>query len=83
MRPKNPARDSPIIVPFGCANEECGRGRGVRVDVGAGIIKEGSELEEGKGIEVSDVPLYDDEGQHLRVCYNDLNSPLALTGDSN
>jgi hypothetical protein len=59
MRPKNPARDSPIIVPFGCANEECGRP--VCVDVGAGIMKDGRELEEGKGIEVSDVCLCDEE----------------------
>ena len=59
MRPKNPARDSPTIVPFGCAKEDCGR---VGVDVGAGTIKEGSELEVGKGVEVSDVCLRDDEG---------------------
>jgi hypothetical protein len=50
-RPKNPARDSPIIVPFGCASDECGR----EVEVGAGMTKEGSELDEGKGVEVSDV----------------------------
>jgi hypothetical protein len=63
MRPKNPARDSPTIVPFGCVNEDWGRRVGV--DVGAGIMKEGSELEEGKGIGISDVRLRDDEGQHL------------------
>ncbi len=56
MIPKNPARDSPTIVPFGCASEECGRGVGVGVSVeGAGTMKEGSELDEGKGVEVSDV----------------------------
>lgn len=56
MRPKNPARDSPTIVPFGCASEECGREVGVGVGVeGAGMMKEGSELDEGKGVEVSDV----------------------------
>jgi hypothetical protein len=77
MRPKNPARDSPTIVPFGCAKEDCGRVVGF--DVGAGTIKEGSELEEGKGVEVSDVCLRNDEGQHLRACDNDLNSPLVLT----
>lgn len=53
MRPKNPARDSPTIVPFGCASEECGREEG-EVE-GAGMMKEGSELDEGKGVEVSDV----------------------------
>jgi hypothetical protein len=51
IRPKNPARDSPIIVPFGCANDDCGW----EVEVGAGTTKEGSELDEGKGVEVSDV----------------------------
>ena len=56
MMPKNPARDSPTIVPFGCASEECGREvkEGVGVE-GAGTMKEGSELDEGKGVEVSDV----------------------------
>jgi len=53
IRPKNPARDSPIIVPFGCASDECGRE--VEVEVGAGTTKEGSELDEGKGVEVNDV----------------------------
>lgn len=54
--PKNPARDSPTIVPFGCASDECGRevGEGDSVE-GAGMMKEGSELDEGKGVEVSDV----------------------------
>lgn len=51
MRPKNPARDSPIIVPFGCASDECGW----EVEVGAGTTKEGSELDEGKGVGVRDV----------------------------
>ena len=56
MRPKNPARDSLIIVPFGCASEECGRTVDIAVE-GAGMMKEGSELEEGKGVGVSDVCL--------------------------
>jgi len=56
MRPKNPARDSPTMVPFGCANEE--RGGEGEVDMeGAGMRKEGSELEEGRGVGVSDVSL--------------------------
>lgn len=57
IRPKNPARDSPTIVPFGCASDECGLDVGVDVDVdvGAGTTKEGSELDEGKGVGVSDV----------------------------
>lgn len=55
IRPKNPARDSPTIVPFGCASDECGLGVEVEVEVGAGTTKEGSELDEGKGVGVSDV----------------------------
>jgi hypothetical protein len=58
IRPKNPARDSPTIVPFGCASDECGLG--VEVEVGAGTTKEGSELGEGKGVGVSDVWLRSD-----------------------
>lgn len=53
IRPKNPARDSPTIVPFGCASDECGLE--VEVGAGAGTTKEGSELDEGKGVGVSDV----------------------------
>jgi hypothetical protein len=56
MSPKNPARDSLTIVPFDCVNEECGRTVDVVVE-GAGIIKEGSELEEGRGVGVNDVCL--------------------------
>ncbi len=54
MRPKNPARASLMIVPFDCFNEECGRTVDVAVE-GAGMIKEGSELEEGRGVGVSDL----------------------------
>jgi len=54
MRPKKPARDSPTMVPFGCDNDECGREAVIDAE-GAGIIKEGSELEEGRGIVVNDV----------------------------
>ncbi len=43
-----------MIVPFDCLNEECGRTVDVAVE-GAGMIKEGSELEEGRGVGVSDV----------------------------
>jgi hypothetical protein len=53
IRPKNPARDSPTIVPFGCASDECGLE--VEVEAGVGTTKEGSELDEGKGVGVSDV----------------------------
>jgi hypothetical protein len=53
IRPKNPARDSPTIVPFGCASDECGWEVGV--EVGAGTTKEGSELDAGNGVEVSEV----------------------------
>jgi hypothetical protein len=56
MRPKNPARDSLTMVPFDCANEEYGRPVDVVVE-GAGMIKEGSELEEGTGVGVSVVCL--------------------------
>lgn len=44
------------MVPFDCVNEECGRLVDVVVE-GAGMIKEGSELEEGSGVGVSDVCL--------------------------
>jgi len=54
MRPKKPARDSPTMVPFGCDNDECGR-EAVTGAEGAGIIEEGSELEEGRGVVVNDV----------------------------
>jgi len=54
IRPKNPARASLMIVPFDCFNEECDRTVDVAVE-GAGMIKEGSELEEGRGVGVSDV----------------------------
>jgi len=54
IRPKKPASDSPTMVPFVCDNDE--RGREAVTDAeGAGIIKEGSELEEGVGLGVSDV----------------------------
>ena len=43
-----------MIVPFDCFNEECDRTVDVAVE-GAGMIKEGSELEEGRGVGVSDV----------------------------
>ncbi len=62
MRPKNPARASLTMVPFDCVKEECGRTVDVAVE-GAGIIKEGSELEEGTGVGVSDVFLYDSKCQ--------------------
>lgn len=54
MRPKTPASDSPTTVPFGCASEDCGRD--VAADTaGAGIIKEGKELDEGRGMGDTDV----------------------------
>jgi hypothetical protein len=56
MRPKNPARASLTMVPFDWVNEECGRTVDVAVE-GAGIMKEGSELEGGRGVGVSDVVL--------------------------
>jgi len=54
MRPKNPARASLTMVPFDWVNEECGRTVDVAVG-GAGTIKEGSELDGGKGVGVSDM----------------------------
>ncbi len=64
MRPKNPARASLTIVPFDWANDECGRTVDVAVE-GAGIMKEGSELEGGRGVGVSEVVLDDCKRQHL------------------
>lgn len=64
MSPKNPARDSLTIVPFDCANEECGRTVDVVVE-GAGTIKEGSELEEGRGVGVNDVCLDGGKSQNI------------------
>jgi hypothetical protein len=64
MRPKNPARASLTMVPFGCVNDECGRLVDVAVE-GAGIMKEGSELEGGRGVGVSDVLLDSGKRQHL------------------
>lgn len=52
MRPKNPERDSPTMVPFGWASEECGREKEGDTE-GAGMIKVGSELEGGRGVGVS------------------------------
>jgi hypothetical protein len=63
MRPKNPASASLTMVPFDWAKDECGRTVDVAVE-GAGIMKEGSELEGGRGVGVSDVVL-DDKRQHL------------------
>jgi len=40
------------MVPFDWVNEECGRMVDVAVE-GAGIMKEGSELERGRGVGVS------------------------------
>lgn len=57
MRPKNPARASLTMVPFDWVNEECGRIVDIAVE-GAGIMKEGSELEGGRGVGVSDVALW-------------------------
>jgi hypothetical protein len=54
MRPKNAASASLTIAPFDCLNEECGRTVDVAIE-GAGMINEGSELEEGRGVGVSDV----------------------------
>jgi hypothetical protein len=54
---KNPTRDSLTIIPFDCANEECGRTVDIVVKW-AGMIKERSELEEGRGVGVSDVCLW-------------------------
>lgn len=52
------------MVPFGCANEECGRDVGVDVE-GAGIMKEGNELEEGAGNGDTEVCLGNDTCQRL------------------
>jgi hypothetical protein len=51
------------MAPFDCVNDGCGRPADVAVE-GAGIMKEGSELEEGRGVGVSDV-LDDGRRQHL------------------
>jgi hypothetical protein len=65
-RPKNPARASLTMVPFDWVNEECGRTVDVAVE-GAGIMKEGRELDggRGRGVGVSDVVLDDGKRQHL------------------
>lgn len=65
MRPKNPARVSLTMAPFDCVNDECGRWVDVVVE-GAGIMKEGSELEGGWGVGVSDVL---DDGKHQHLAY--------------
>lgn len=52
------------MAPFDCANDECGRSVEVAVE-GAGMMKEGSELEGGRGVGVSDVLLGDSKRQHL------------------
>jgi hypothetical protein len=81
MRPKNPARASLTMVPFDWVNEECGRTVDVAVE-GAGIMKEGSELEGGRGVGVSDVVLDDGKRQYL-ARLDDLTLPLAhLTEDN-
>jgi hypothetical protein len=64
MRPKKPARASLTMVPFDWARDECGRPVDVAVE-GAGIMKEGSELEGGRGVGVSDGLPDDGERQHL------------------
>lgn len=52
------------MVPFDWANEGCGRTVDVAVE-GAGTMKEGSELDGGTGVGVSDVLLHDGKRQHL------------------
>lgn len=52
------------MVPFDWVNEEWCRTVDVAVE-GAGIMKEGSELEGGKGVGLSDVVLDDGKRQHL------------------
>ena len=69
------------MVPFDWVNEECGRTVDVAVE-GAGIMKEGSELEEGTDVGVSDVFLDDGKCQHL-ARLDDLTLPLVrLTKDN-
>jgi hypothetical protein len=43
-----------MMVPFGCDDEICDREAAMDAE-GAGIINEGSELEEGSGVGVNEV----------------------------
>lgn len=74
MRPKNPARASLTMVPFDWVNDECGRSVDIAVE-GAGTMKEGSELEGGRGVGVTDVLLDDRKRQHLAPHLDDLTLP--------